>query len=255
MRIGITGQSGFIGTHLFNFLINNKTEFEIIPFHNDFLNNQNLLEDWVSKCQTIVHLAALSRHKNPAIVYNTNINLISKLLSALENTNSETHILFASSIQEKLNIEYSRSKRDGRKLFSEWAQKKNLPFTGLIIPNVFGPLAKPKYASVVATFSYQITHHEIPKIDVDADMQLIYINKLIQIIVDCILSRKNNEEFLIPYTYQIKVSEILKKLQYFNDCYLVNGEMPNLISTFDSDLFETFISYIDYKIENVPTKP
>ena len=67
MRIGITGQSGFIGTHLFNFL-GLKEGVERIVFKDEFFDTKTELQDFVQKCDVIVHLAAMNRHNDPKVI-------------------------------------------------------------------------------------------------------------------------------------------------------------------------------------------
>ena len=64
IKVGITGQSGFIGSHLFNFL-GLKDNIKRIPFKRDFFENTEDLENFVSQCDVIIHLAAVNRHANP----------------------------------------------------------------------------------------------------------------------------------------------------------------------------------------------
>ncbi|MRS04938.1 NAD-dependent epimerase/dehydratase family protein, partial [bacterium] len=116
IRIGITGQAGFIGTHLFNFLSLQKDEVQLIPFQDHFFTDRFDLESFVSKCDAIVHLAALNRHNDPQTIYDTNIGLVKKLISALDQTGSRPHILFSSSTQEERDNIFGKSKREGRQL-------------------------------------------------------------------------------------------------------------------------------------------
>jgi len=120
----------------------------------------------------------MNRHGEPQVIYDTNITLVKQLIAACETTNSRPHVLFASSIQEELDNPYGRSKKEGRRLLQHWADRNKARFTGLIIPNVFGPFGQPYYNSVVATFCHQLTHGETPKIDVDAELKLIYVAEL-----------------------------------------------------------------------------
>ena len=119
IKIGITGQAGFIGTHLFNHLSLRKTEVTLIPFKDDFFEQQDKLEAFVGQCDAIVHLAALNRHNDPQVIYNTNIELVRKLISAMEATVSRPHVLFSSSTQEERDNVFGKSKREGRKLLAE----------------------------------------------------------------------------------------------------------------------------------------
>ena len=139
--------------------------------------------------------------------------------------------------------------RNGRMKLAEWAKKNSSGFTGLIIPNVFGPFGKPFYNSVISTFSYQLVNNEIPTIEVDAELKLIYINELLDLIEDRI---KNNlgtieESILVPYTYSINVSGILTKLNNFKSLYFEKRIIPALDSTFDINLFNTFRRYLNIK--------
>ena len=97
LKIGITGQRGFIGTHLFNTLGLQPEEFERVPFQKVYFSNRKLLNEFVTKCDVIVHLAAMNRHNDPQVIYDTNIELTKKLINALDATGSKAHVLFSSS--------------------------------------------------------------------------------------------------------------------------------------------------------------
>lgn len=246
IKVGITGQAGFIGTHLFNYLSLLKSEVELIPFQDNFFECQAKLETFVGHCDAIVHLAALNRHNDPQAIYLTNIDLVSKLISAMESTGSKPHVLFSSSTQEERDNAFGRSKREGRRLLAEWAQRSDGKFTGMVIPNVFGPFGNPYYNSVVATFSHQLTHNEHPKIEVDAQLKLIYIGDLVKAIWYLIQNKVYDNEFKITPTDEAKVTEILTLLQSFKAQYFEKGVLPNLNDSFERNLFNTFVCYIDH---------
>jgi UDP-2-acetamido-2,6-beta-L-arabino-hexul-4-ose reductase len=246
-RVGITGQQGFIGQALFNTLGLYSNEFERIQFDRDFFDDQAKLEKFVSDCDVIVHLAAMNRHHDPGVIYDTNISLVRKLINALEKSKNKVHVLFSSSSQEDRDNLYGRSKREGRELLSNWARKSKALFTGMIIPNVFGPFGNPYYNSFIATFSHQLTHGEQPKIEVDGQVKLIYVNELIYVFLQEIRSKTGKNVLKIPYTSKHKVSEILEILERFKIQYFVNGIIPNLNNPFDVNLFNTFRSYINHK--------
>ena len=100
IKIGITGQEGFVGTHLYNTLKLYPKEFEVLDYDISYFDNENQLNSFVSNCDTIVHLAAKNRHKSQQVIYDTNINLVDKLISSCEKTGTRPHILFSSSSQE-----------------------------------------------------------------------------------------------------------------------------------------------------------
>lgn len=245
LKIGITGQNGFVGKHLYNTLGLFTEEFERIAFEKDFFYDSDRLDEFVSQCDVIVHLAAMNRHDDPQVIYNTNTGLVKKLVESLERTKSKAHVIFSSSSQEERDNRYGKSKKEGRELFIEWAEKAGGLFTGMIIPNVFGPFGQPFYNSVVATFCHQLTHNEKPVIQIDGDLKLIYVGELVEEILKEIRSKKSNLEFIVPYTSASKVSEILRLLEIYKEDYQMKGIIPKLESDFELNLFNTFRCYMN----------
>lgn len=252
MKIGITGQSGFIGTHLYNYLAL-KDKAERIRFEDAYFSDDKKLQNWVMQCDIIVHLAAVNRHNNPEVIYDTNIKLVKKLISACEATHSRPHIFFSSSTQEELGNPYGNSKKDGRKLFEEWAKSNKAQYTSFIIPNVFGPFGKPYYNSFIATFCYQLTHKEEPKVVKDSKVKLIYIGELVEEFWKRInMQRDSNdttkyEMIHLKHTKEAAVSRVLSFLTSYKFDYFYNGIIPDLSNTFEKNLFNTFLCYIDYE--------
>src|SRR5690606_38351648 len=210
-----------------------------------------LLEDFVERCDVIVHLAAMNRHRDANVIYNTNIDLVNQLVNACRSKNVSPHIIFSSSSQEEKDNLYGQSKKEGKEIFMQWAETEGGKFTSLTIPNVFGPFGKPNYNSVVATFCHKIAHGETPTIINDSEVGLIYINELVQIFITAIkhtgekdLAKENNREIKIAPTTTIKVSEILLLLQQFKKDYMESGIFPDLENSFGKALFNTFRCYV-----------
>ncbi len=249
IKIGITGQTGFIGSHLYNTLGLYPNQYERVSFDKNYFNDNTLLDNFIKQCDVLIHLAGLNRHHDNEIIYQTNIELTHKIISSCERTNSKLHIIFSSSTQEEKNNHYGNSKKEGRILFENWANKTKNYFTGLIIPNVFGPFGQPYYNSVVATFCHQITHNETPKIDINGNMQLIYIDELIKEIIALIHTKQQQHicTIQIEARYTLKVSDLLEKLNNFKEAYFKNGMIPNLSSSLEKKLFTTFLTYINHQ--------
>ena len=117
----------------------------------------------------------------------------------------------------------------------------------MVIPNVFGPFGKPNYNSVVATFCHQLSNNETPNIEVDSELKLIYINELVECIIDCIHRKTVQEKYVVKHTSEIKVSEVLTLLKNFKTLYQNSGEIPRMRSVFELNLFNTFRSFMDVK--------
>jgi UDP-2-acetamido-2,6-beta-L-arabino-hexul-4-ose reductase len=262
IRIGITGQAGFVGTHLYNTLGLYYDQFERIPFEDSYFQDESKLNGFVQSCDAIIHLAAMNRYNDPEVLYQTNMRLVKQSIEACETTNSKPHILFSSSTQEERDNLYGKSKKEGRQLLEQWVEKNQVQFTGFVIPNVFGPFGNPYYNSVVATFCLQLTHNETPKIEIDGEIKLIYVGEVVQSIIEKIklhnVSQRNTqsntasntmqhcETILIPHTSQIKVSTLLQKLTAYKENYFDKGILPCLDDSFACTLFNTFLCYIDH---------
>jgi len=252
-KTGITGQAGFIGQHLYNTLGLFPAEFERIDFEKSFFENENKLDEFVSQCDVIVHLAAMNRHHDPEVIYQTNTGLVKSLIASLERTKSKAHVLFSSSTQEEKDNLYGKSKKEGRELMIEWAKSSGGKFTGMIIPNVFGPFGHPNYNSVVATFSHKLSHNETPVIEVDGEMKLIYVGELVVEIIKQIKSGDSKYEVRVPHTSESKVSQILALLETYRNEYQERGIIPSLTKRFEVNLFNTFRSYMDIE-KHFPVK-
>lgn len=251
IRVGITGQAGFVGTHLYNTLGLYPLEFERVPFEDAFFQKEDVLRSFVKQCDVIVHLAAMNRHPDPQVIYDTNLLLVKQLIGALEAEKVAPHLLFSSSTQEERNNEYGNSKREGRELLEQWASQNGASFTGMVVPNVYGPFGRPNYNSFIATFCHKLTHGETPQVLQDSDVNLIYVGSLCDHILSKIREVKNSdapviERDLVPYDFEKKVTEILALLEKFKALYFDQGFIPELKDKNEVNLFNTFRCYIDH---------
>ena len=239
-----------MGNHLYRTLILDES-YEIIPFDRSYFEHGMKLQEFVSQCDVIVHLAAMNRHEDQQVIYNTNIKLVDSLIAACKSSAVQPHIIFSSSTQEERDNLYGQSKKLGKQKFIQWASVNGGQFTSLTIPNIFGPFGKPEYNSVVATFCHKVARNEEPTILKDAVIDLIYINDLVKIMIDVIngsgpkLKIGNNSfEVTVKAPYSIRVSELLNLLRTYQKDYMMAGIFPNLEDPFQKALFNTFRCYI-----------
>ncbi len=246
-KIGITGGKGFIGSFFSNTLRLQPEKYQIISFERSFFDEPSAMDDFVSQCDVIVHLAGMNRHNDPEVIYQTNTILTRKLLDSLNRADKKPHVLFSSSLQEEKDNLYGKSKREARLLLKEWADATGAKFSGLVIPNVFGPFGNPYYNSVIATFCYQVARNEIPRIEVDSELRLIYVGELITRILEIIDQGYSDAEMHIPHTSISKVSKILAYLNEYKTVYSDKGNIPVLSSKFEINLFNTYRCYEDIR--------
>lgn len=252
-KVGITGQNGFIGKHLYNTLRLFPEEFERVDFQKEFFEDKSKLDAFVAQCDVIVHLAAMNRHESELFLYETNVGLANQLVGALNRTASRAHVLVASSTQEERDNLYGKSKLEVRKTMVNWANTNGAKVSGIIIPNVFGAFGKPFYNSFIATFCYQLTHGETPTIANDGEVRLIYVQELVDTIIQEIRSEKGNAELFVKPTAVKKVSDVLNLLRDYQIKYFEGGEIPLIKDSFEYNLFNTYRSYINYE-KHFPVK-
>jgi UDP-2-acetamido-2,6-beta-L-arabino-hexul-4-ose reductase len=243
-RVGITGISGFVGSHLKDRLLREQ-DVETLACEDSYFGEPEKLKSFAKDCDVLVHLAAMNRGDQEQL-YNVNVGLVEKLVAALQETRSTPHVIFSSSIQCKLDNPYGLSKREGARLLTQWAQRNIAPLSVLIIPNIYGDRGKPFYNSVVATFCHQLTHGLQPEVHVDLELGLIYIQEVVEEILKQVRNRPETAETVeIPPTKSIKVSEILVTLNRFKETYYDKRIVPHLESGFEQNLYNTFLSYMD----------
>ncbi|MBN2571485.1 MAG: NAD-dependent epimerase/dehydratase family protein, partial [Ignavibacteriales bacterium] len=224
-------------------------KYKLILFNDNYFDSLEILSDFVQECDCIIHLAGVNRHNEASEIYNKNIELTDKLISAIKTAGNKPYIIFSSSTQETQDNVYGNAKKEARLKLLNFAKENECGFTGLVIPNVFGPFGRPFYNSVISTFSHQLINNQPPEIDIDAELNLIYVSELIKIIEELIFNDSNaiEELYLVPHTWTIRVRKILEKLTYYNENYIKLGIIPQLNNIFEVNLFNTFRSYIDYK--------
>lgn len=252
MKIGITGQNGFIGYHLFQTIKYIYSDYSLVPFQKSFFENEKVLAAFVSSCDVIVHLAGVNRAETEEEVYHANKKLNSVLNKALIEAKFNGHLLFASSSQENGNSLYGKAKKEARALLEGTIHSLGGKFSGLIIPNIFGPFCKPNYNSFVATFCTKIINEQETKIIQDTNVPMLYVGNLVEQILQVIEEPKAVLVEVEP-DIEFKVSQVLELLETFKKDYLDSNTIPSLQTPFELQLFNTFRSYIDIdQINPVP---
>ncbi len=248
MNILITGNKGFIGQHLENTINHlNFSNYKLIQFSKkDFKYNQ-LLDDKVKKSSVIVHLAGINRHKYKSLIYDLNMDLSHQLVNSIKRVGFKGKLIFSSSIQESLNNSYGKSKKDSRSLFIKESKLNGFIFSGLILPNVYGPFGKPNYNSFIPTFCQKICCGKKVEIIKNSEVPLIYIDTVIDIIINEIENKDSNFEIQINPEKIISVKEVNDILIKFKSEYIDNNTIPILDNDFKLNLFNTFRSYIDIR--------
>ncbi len=246
MKILISGHNGFVGKHLLRKLKCKEHDYDIeFLTRADFESVDHLISK-ISPNDIIFHFAGVNRDINEEEVFKKNNQINDLLCLALDKVQFNGKLLFTSSIQEESGTLYGNAKKNARLKFIEQSNKLDYLFYGLVTPNIFGPFGKPNYNSFIATFSSMIIDGKKPIVEDDKKVSLIYIGDFIDEIIK-ILDKNNSVDIASRIVSDYSVSDILKKLNEFSDIYIKKGNIPNLDSYFNLCLFNSFVSYIDFK--------
>jgi UDP-2-acetamido-2,6-beta-L-arabino-hexul-4-ose reductase len=242
--IGITGSSGFIGTHLKLRMSREPELYHIIPFSRAYFEDgaEARLDAFVSSCDVVVHLAALNRDPDQQAVYDVNMDLARRLGQALDRTGSQAHVIMASSVHEDGDSAYGRAKHDAREFLA--ARSSRGVFTGLVIPNTFGPFGVPFHNSFISTFCHVMAAGGEPQVSGDASVGLIPVGNVCETIVQCIRDRTDAVRMELDHLREIRVLEVVGLLRGWRDLYLHKNTIPVFSDRFELHLFTTFCSFL-----------
>jgi UDP-2-acetamido-2,6-beta-L-arabino-hexul-4-ose reductase len=196
MKILVTGHTGFIGKNLLN-KIKNKSDNKII-FGFDSSNDFNYLEKISRKIDTIVYLAGVQRPKNETDFNKINYDLLKNMFTQNEWPNLRK-VIFSSSVHVDLHPYsiYSISKKKAEIFLMNYCESNSIYLKIYRFNNLFGPFGKVNYNSVVANFSYAISHDQAINIsNPNQQITLNYISDAVEGIYNDIIDNKEVNEIL-----------------------------------------------------------
>lgn len=223
--IGLTGQNGFLGSHLKEELT--REEFNLKGFDREKwdLLDYNSLKGFVQGCSTIVHLAGVNRGEEIDFL-RVNAEGTFNLARAIRDSNPGCRIIFASSAQvyrpnkgqhiysEKdrpnpLNI-YGISKRVGEKLIEYCGIKHTI----LRFTNIYGEGCKPFYNSAIATFIELARKGEEIKLTCSPQKKIdfIYVKDAVRAIVKA-MEKGEDGVFNIATGHPITMRDALEEIK------------------------------------------
>lgn len=272
MKILVTGAKGFVGRNLCAQLNNIKdgkarcygdlTVSEVYEY--DLDSSPEDLDRWCGDCDFVFNLAGVNRPKNTEEFMQGNFGFASTLLDTLKRHGNRCPVMLSSSIQATLagrfgTSEYGKSKKAGEELFFSYGRETGAKVLVYRFPNLYGKWCKPNYNSAVATFCHNIANGlPIQVNDPNVDMELLYIDDLVEEMICALQGREHRCEFdgvetvikadgrycAAPLTHHVKLGEIVDLLYRFADMpkTLLVPDMP--ADGFTKRLLSTYLSYL-----------
>lgn len=281
MKILVTGAKGFVGKNLVCNLYNikegkNRTRNLNIEdiFEYDINSTAEELDTYCRECDFVFNLAGVNRPKDQSEFMTGNFGFASTLLETLKKYENNCPVMLSSSIQATLigrygTSDYGKSKLAGEELFFEYGKETGAKVLVYRFPNLFGKWCRPNYNSVVATFCNNIANDlEITVNDRSTELELLYIDDLIEEMLDALEGKEHHCEFegvdtvlkedgrycAAPITHHATLGEIVDLLESFKKQpeSLVVPEIP--YNSFAKKLYSTYLSYLPKEKVSFPLK-
>ena len=281
MNILITGAKGFVGKNLTAALEaikagKDKTRPALSIgelYLYDIDSTPELLDEACKNADFVINLAGVNRPQNPEEFMQGNFGFGSTLLETLKKYGNTCPVVLSSSIQAtcigRYDSEYGRSKKAGEELFFEYSEATGAKVLVYRFPNLFGKWCRPNYNSAVATFCNNIANDlEITVNDPAVELELLYIDDLIDEMLDALEGKEHRCEFdgintvmteggkycAAPVTHKVTLGEIVDLLRSFKaqPSTLVMPEIPK--GSFAKKLYSTYLSYLPKEKVSFPLK-
>lgn len=281
MKILVTGAKGFVGKNLVCNLYNikegkNRTRNLNIEdiFEYDINSTAEELDTYCRECDFVFNPAGVNRPKDQSEFMTGNFGFASTLLETLKKYENNCPVMLSSSIQATLigrygTSDYGKSKLAGEELFFEYGKETGAKVLVYRFPNLFGKWCRPNYNSAVATFCNNIANDlEITVNDRSTELELLYIDDLIEEMLDALEGKEHHCEFegvdtvlkedgrycAAPITHHETLGEIVDLLESFKKQpeSLVVPEIP--YNSFAKKLYSTYLSYLPKEKVSFPLK-
>ncbi len=232
MKIAMTGSRGFLGWHTRAALLESATEVADIRVGDAYNPTTAALS---ASSDRFIHVAGVNRGTD-AEVLDGNVRFATQAAESIRAaTQPPRAVVFANSTQSTNGSVYGDAKQRSAAVLESAAAAVGADFIDLQLPNLFGEHGKPFYNAVTSTFCHLLAGGENPTVENDKALTLLHAQNAADLLIGNVTS-------LDPLTVEESVSGLLRRLEGFAAQYRA-GEIPDIATAFDRDLFNTYRSY------------
>ncbi len=241
-RTVLTGAHGFLGWHTRAALQEKAEVVSAVPVGEQFDLPQ--AQEAVNGVDRAIHIAGVNRASNKKIEAG-NLLFAQQLADTLLTVDEPPAVVvYANSTQAGNGSVYGESKIQAAAILEKVAQEIGAEFHDIRLPNLFGEHGRPFYNAVTSTFCQILADGGEPTVDKDKELTLLHAQSAVDLLIGNVgLDKQASLE------QHETVSGLLARLKGINDVY-ATGEIPDISTKFQRDLFNTYRSY---KVEARPS--
>ena len=235
-HISLTGAGGFLGWHTRAALLATGQTWQEVSLGEGF--DAAAVAGAIDGSARLVHLAGVNRASEDEI-YDGNVGFAQQLASTLlEVDEPPKTVVYANSTQAGNETVYGEAKARAADILQGAAARVGAEFVDLRLPNLFGEHGRPFYNAVTATFCHLLAAGSTPEVQQDKELTLLHAQDAADLLIGAVGSA--TQEGLEQHE---TVSGVLVRLVRQAEIYR-RGEIPDVASKFDRDLFNTYRSYL-----------
>ena len=243
MKIVVTGAGGLLGwhasarIHAINCAAMHKGKpkpHELVALNRNNFNDDEKLYAGLIGADAVLHFAGINRGRNEDIEAG-NPEIARRLSQYCMKANVRPHVVHSNSTQSVDDTPYGRSKR----IASEILSCIGGAYTDLILPNLFGEGARPRYNNVTATFIEALIKGAPAQINKNGKIPMLHVGAAAEIAINAVADRLIGSKKIDARL--ISVADLFAKLQEIHRDYSANI-FPNLQDSFTLDIFNSYRS-------------
>lgn len=233
-HVALTGARGFLGWHTRCAALAAGVRSEPISVGAGYSGAEATAS--LNGASRLLHIAGVNRGEDHQ-VREGNILFAEQIAAALVRADEPPPVVvYANSTQVGNGSVYAEAKARAGEILADAAGKVGSEFVDITFPNLFGEHGAPFYNSVVATFCHLLSSGGTPTVVDDKELRLLHA----QDAADLLLGGPADVDSVESAS---TVTGLLSTLKRMSDTY-AHGEIPDLTSAYERNLFHTYLSFV-----------